>query len=109
LPPRRILAPRNGTLLEPQYRRLGPYEILGLIGNGGMGQVYRGRDTRLNRDVALKVLPDLVARDRERLARFDREAKVLASLTHPNIAALYAQIRVVVGFDRELARRFNAR
>src|SRR5262245_58126386 len=70
--------------------RLGSYEVLGALGAGGMGEVYRARDIRLGRDVALKVLPDLVARDRERLTRFDREAKVLASLAHPNIATLHA-------------------
>src|SRR6185312_7083232 len=69
--------------------RLGPYEILAPVGAGGMGEVYRGRDTRLDREVAIKVLPDSVAQDRERLARFEREAKVLASLNHPNIAQIY--------------------
>jgi serine/threonine protein kinase len=69
--------------------RLGPYEIQSAIGAGGMGEVYRARDTKLNRDVALKVLPDLFAADPERLARFQREAQVLASLNHPNIAAIY--------------------
>src|SRR5208337_4184601 len=69
--------------------KLGPYEILGLLGTGGMGEVYRGRDTKLGRDVALKVLPDAFARDAERMARFQREAKVLAALNHPNIAAIY--------------------
>src|SRR5690242_5474697 len=69
--------------------RLGPYEILGLIGAGGMGEVYRARDTKLDRDVAIKVLPAALARDPERLARFEREAKVLAALNHPNIAAIY--------------------
>ena len=69
--------------------RLGPYEILGPIGAGGMGEVYRARDTKLEREVAIKVLPDAVARDTERLARFEREAKVLASLNHPNIAQIY--------------------
>jgi len=69
--------------------RLGSYEILGLLGVGGMGEVYRARDTKLNRDVALKVLPELFAADPERLARFKREAQVLASLNHPNIAAIY--------------------
>ena len=66
--------------------RLGPYEITGPLGAGGMGEVYRARDTKLKRDVALKVLPDAFARDPERLARFQREAQVLASLNHPNIA-----------------------
>jgi eukaryotic-like serine/threonine-protein kinase len=69
--------------------RLGPYEILGAIGAGGMGEVYRARDSRLSRDVALKVLPEAFARDADRMVRFEREAKVLASLNHPNIASLY--------------------
>ncbi|HEX7779776.1 MAG TPA: protein kinase, partial [Vicinamibacterales bacterium] len=69
--------------------RLGSYEVTAPIGAGGMGEVYRARDTKLNRDVALKVLPELVAADAERLARFRREAQVLASLNHPNIAHLY--------------------
>jgi hypothetical protein len=69
--------------------RLGPYEVLAAIGSGGMGAVYRARDTKLNRDVALKVLPDLFAHDPERLARFQREAHVLAALNHPHIAQIY--------------------
>lgn len=69
--------------------RLGAYEIIALIGAGGMGEVYRARDTRLGRSVAIKVLPDAFERDRERLDRFAREAKVLASLNHPHIAAIY--------------------
>jgi serine/threonine-protein kinase len=69
--------------------RLGGYEILGAIGAGGMGEVYRARDTTLNRDVALKILPPEFAVDIERLARFKREAQVLASLNHPNIAGIY--------------------
>jgi serine/threonine protein kinase/Tol biopolymer transport system component len=69
--------------------RLGPYEILCALGAGGMGEVYRARDTKLNRDIAIKVLPDLFASDHERLARFQREAQVLASLNHPNIAHIY--------------------
>ena len=69
--------------------RFGPYEILSPLGSGGMGEVYRARDLKLNRDVALKVLPDLVANDPERLARFKREAQVLASLNHPNIGGIY--------------------
>ena len=64
--------------------RLGPYEVTALIGQGGMGEVYRAHDTKLDRDVALKVLPDVFADDPERLARFQREAKVLASLNHPS-------------------------
>src|ERR1700693_832608 len=69
--------------------KLGPYEILAPIGKGGMGEVYRARDTKLKRDVALKVLPEAFARDPERMARFQREAEVLASLNHPNIAQIY--------------------
>src|SRR4029453_14259430 len=69
--------------------RLGPYEITAAIGAGGMGEVYRARDTKLNRDVALKVLPESWARDPDRLARFKREAQVLASLNHPNIGHIY--------------------
>src|SRR6516225_8200456 len=69
--------------------RLGDYEILAPIGAGGMGEVYRARDTKLKRDVALKVLPDAFARDPGRMARFEREAKILASLNHPHIAAIY--------------------
>jgi Tol biopolymer transport system component len=69
--------------------RLGPYEIVAPLGAGGMGEVYRARDTKLGRDVALKILPDAFAQDRERLARFQREAQVLASLNHQNIAAIY--------------------
>src|SRR5207248_8637233 len=69
--------------------RLGHYEILAPIGAGGMGEVYRARDTKLNREVAIKLLPDSFAVDPDRMARFAREAQVLASLNHPNIAAIY--------------------
>ena len=69
--------------------RLGPYEITAAIGAGGMGEVFRARDTKLNREVAIKVLPAAFAQDHERVARFKREAQVLASLNHPNIAAIY--------------------
>src|SRR6266404_8451843 len=69
--------------------RLGFYEIVAPLGAGGMGEVYRARDSRLKREVALKVLHPSVASDRERLARFQREAEVLASLKHPNIAQVY--------------------
>ena len=78
----RVMALQLGT-------RLGAYEITSLIGAGGMGEVYRARDTRLGRDVAIKVLPSQFALDSERVARFTREAQVLASLNHPNIAAIY--------------------
>ena len=69
--------------------KLGPYEILAPIGAGGMGEVYRARDTKLKRDVALKVLPETFARDPDRMARFQREAELLASLNHPNVAHIY--------------------
>src|SRR6266581_8053661 len=69
--------------------KLGPYEILAPVGAGGMGEVYRARDTKLARDVALKVLPEAFAKDCERMARFQREAQMLASLNHPNIASIY--------------------
>src|SRR5216684_4448439 len=68
---------------------LGPYEILALIGSGGMGEVYQAHDTKLGRDVAIKVLPEAFAHDPQRLARFQREAKLLASLNHPNIATIH--------------------
>ena len=70
-------------------RRIGAYQILSLLGAGGMGEVYRGKDTKLKRDVALKVLPDAFASDPTRMARFQREAEILASLNHPNIAQIY--------------------
>ncbi|HKF44384.1 MAG TPA: protein kinase [Thermoanaerobaculia bacterium] len=73
----------------PSGSRRGPYEILAPLGAGGMGEVYRARDTRLNRDVAIKALPAEFASDSERLARFQREARLLASLNHANIAAIY--------------------
>src|SRR5947208_3059288 len=69
--------------------RLGPYEIVAPLGAGGMGEVWRAHDTALGRDVALKVLPEAFVADPERVARFQREAKTLASLNHPNIAIIY--------------------
>lgn len=69
--------------------RIGAYEIVSLLGKGGMGEVYRARDSKLNRDVAIKVLPPFLAGDADYLARFRREAQTLASLNHPNIAAVY--------------------
>src|SRR2546428_7110010 len=72
----------NGTTL-------GAYEILALIGSGGMGEVYQAHDTKLGRDVAIKVLPEAFAHDPQRLSRFQREAKLLASLNHPNIATIH--------------------
>src|SRR6187551_600017 len=70
-------------------KRLGPYEITGQLGAGGMGEVYRARDTRLGRDVAVKVLPSGLTQDPERRARFEREAKLLASLNHPHVATIH--------------------
>ena len=69
--------------------RLGPYEILGLVGAGGMGEVYRAHDPRLGRDVAVKVLPDDIAGDRDRLRRFEREARAVAALSHPNVVVVH--------------------
>ena len=78
--------------------RLGPYEISGIVGVGGMGEVYRAHDSRLHRDVAVKVLPELVATDQDRIARFEQEARATAALNHPNIVALYD-----IGTDRGVA------
>jgi serine/threonine protein kinase len=69
--------------------RLGPHEIVGLLGAGGMGEVYRAHDTKLNRQVAIKVLPDAHVSDPDRVARFHREAQAVAALNHPTIAAIY--------------------
>src|SRR5262245_10495534 len=74
--------------------RLGSYEIAALIGEGGMGRVYRATDTNLKRTVAIKVLPEAMATDAERLARFQREAEVLARLNHPQIAQIYGLERI---------------
>ncbi|HXV14052.1 MAG TPA: protein kinase [Candidatus Krumholzibacteria bacterium] len=82
-----------------ELKRLAHYEIVGPIGAGGMGEVYRARDTKLGRDVALKLLPEHFARDADRLARFEREARLLASLNHPRIAAIY-------GLEQDGAHRF---
>ncbi|MCA1561031.1 MAG: serine/threonine protein kinase, partial [Acidobacteria bacterium] len=83
--------------LTPQTR-LGPYQILSALGSGGMGEVYRARDPRLGRDVAIKILPSSIAHDSDRRARFEREARAVASLNHPYICALYD-----VGRDRPLS------
>ena len=72
--------------------RIGSYEVIAAIGAGGMGEVYRAHDATLNRDVAIKILPDLFARDPERLTRFEREAQALAALNHPNIAQIYGVV-----------------
>jgi serine/threonine protein kinase len=70
-------------------QQLGIYEITALAGKGGMGEVYRARDTRLGREVAIKILPREFTEDPNRLSRFEREARVLASLNHPNVGAIY--------------------
>ena len=69
--------------------KLGTYEIVAKLGSGGMGEVYRARDTKLKREIAIKILPEEFARDKERVSRFQREVEVLASLNHPHIAAIY--------------------
>ena len=80
---------RGRTPVSSGDRRIGPYELRSLIGAGGMGEVYLARDTKLGRDVAIKMLPAGVAHDPERIRRFEREARTLASLNHPNIAHVY--------------------
>jgi serine/threonine-protein kinase len=75
-------------------RTLGPYQVVAKLGEGGMGEVYRATDTKLKRQVAIEILPASLAGDPDRLARFQREAEVLASLNHPNIAAIYALERL---------------
>src|SRR6476661_3790620 len=83
----------------PSGTRLASYEIGPPLGAGGMGEVYRATDTKLGREVAIKVLPDLFLADPERAARFEREARLLASLNHPHIAAIY-------GLEEDGGRRF---
>src|SRR5712675_557881 len=73
----------------PEGTRLGPYEIIGLVGAGGMGEVYRARDPRLGRNVAIKILPAAFSTDSDRLWRFEREARAVASLNHPNICTIH--------------------
>ncbi len=89
----------------PSGTRLGTYEIVALLGAGGMGEVYRARDTRLERDVAVKVLPEAFARDVQRMGRFEREAKLLASLNHANIAAIHGLEQTTGGGLRTPAPR----
>src|SRR5215813_11113610 len=85
---------------------LGSYEITALLGKGGFGEVYRAKDKKLKREVAIKILPDEFSKDHDRLTRFQREAEVLASLNHPNIAAIYFRPHsaVVVRQDRPANR-----
>src|SRR5262245_13110192 len=90
--------PSPTMALQPGTK-LGNYDIRELIGKGGMGEVYRAHDTKLGRDVALKVLPEQVSRDADRVARFKREARLLASLNHPNIATIH-------GLEEENATHF---
>ena len=90
---------------------LGHYDVTALIGEGGMGQVWQATDTQLGRQVALKILPDAFAADPDRLARFKREAQILASLNHPNIAAIYGIEggRGDAGADPRAGRRADPR
>jgi serine/threonine protein kinase len=83
----------------PAGTRLGPYELTAEIGVGGMGQVYKAIDTRLERTVAIKILPSLMAYDREFRERFDREAKTISALNHPNICTLYDVGEAIAGAD----------
>src|SRR6266704_4576599 len=84
-----LISGSERTMALTAGTRIGPYEVTSQLGEGGMGVVFRARDTKLQRDVALKTLPDHFADDPERLARFQREAQLLAQLNHPNIAAIY--------------------
>ena len=79
--------------------KLGHYEILSLLGKGGMGEVWRARDTKLGREVAIKTLPEEFAKDADRLARFEREARLLAYLNHPNVAVIH-------GFEEDNGTHF---
>src|SRR5437773_8344106 len=84
--------------------RLGPYEIVSALGAGGMGEVCRARDSKLHRDVAIKVLPESLAADADRLARFQREAQTLASLNHPNIAHIHGLETGQVGWAGQVGQ-----
>jgi serine/threonine protein kinase len=96
--PRCLVSLGLSESIEPGYR-LGDYHVLGLLGRGGMGEVYRARDSRLGREVAVKLLPPELGSRADLVSRFEREARVLASLNHPNIATLY-------GFESDGERRF---
>ena len=98
--------PPGAASVPDSRQQIGHYQIVAKIGEGGMGEVYRARDTRLNRDVALKVLPQTFAADPYRMARFQREAQFLASLNHPNIAAIYG---VQVEIRTAAIESFNTR
>src|SRR5262245_2846411 len=91
-PDRTVVRPSHNpghTMALAAGARLGPYEVLGFLDSGGMGEIYRARDTRLGRTVAVKVLPPAVAQDPDRLQRFEKEAHTVGSLNHPNVVALY--------------------
>src|SRR5262249_34194622 len=85
---RKVITFHTRALMSPQ-QLIGHYKITSKLGEGGMGAVYRATDTKLNRDVAIKVLPEAFAKNDDRMRRFEREAQTLASLNHPNIAAIY--------------------
>ena len=93
---------------SPIGRQFGVYHVLSLLGIGGMGEVYRAHDSRLDRDVAIKVLPRAVAADPERLRRFEREARLLAALNHPHIGAIYG-VEEVDGHPRSSSSSSMAR
>jgi len=106
---RRLASTGKREMLTPGMQ-LGDYEVVSMLGKGGMGEVWLARDTKLDRDVAIKVLPALFAEDEERALRFEREAKVLASLNHPNIAAIHGLeeadgTRFIVNGPADLERR----
>src|SRR5437879_2831702 len=84
-----LISGSEKTMALTAGMRIGPYEVTSQLGEGGMGVVFRARDTKLKRDVAIKILPDHFADDPDRLARFQREAQILASVNHPNIAQVY--------------------
>src|SRR4030095_8777502 len=93
-------------MLLTKGTRLGPHEITALLGVGGMGKVYRARNTKLGRDVAIKMLPDSFARDVERLARFDWEARILGALNHPHISASVEEAEVLSVYPRAVKREW---
>jgi serine/threonine protein kinase len=92
----------------PAGTRLGHFIVRAPLGKGGMGEVYRATDTALERDVAIKVLPSEMADDADRLARFEREARVLAALNHPNIAHVYGFERANVDHSRSISSRWSS-